>query len=224
MSGGSGVLGLDSEIDTYQVRRLYRQISTYTSTISLWFGLASRIWKLMMATILGTDLDSARHKLRVSDEKQDSHPKLEAKSPPESLPPVWDTFCQVDFSCTSYGFVIFLCSISSQQQSATLSGWLEMIVNMKLRATLGKSIRMLLWNHAPHWSQLKVIKASEKKILQKVVDPCLDYTLMDYSRLDYSWLDYCHLDYLWCLHYRRLDYFRLQGKAYFEWTVHMSYV
>ena len=42
----SGVL----EIDTYQVRCLYRQISTYTSTISLWFGLASRIWKLMMAT------------------------------------------------------------------------------------------------------------------------------------------------------------------------------
>ena len=76
----------------------------------------------MMATMLGTDLDSATHKLRVSDEKQDSHPKLEAKSPPKSLPPVWDTFCQVDFSYTSYGFVIFLCSISSQQQSATLSG------------------------------------------------------------------------------------------------------
>ena len=100
----------------------------------LWFGLASRIWKLMMATILGTDLDSARHKLRVSDEKQDSHPKLEAKSPPESLPPVWDTFCQVNFSYTSYGFVIFLCSISSLQQSATLSGWLEMIVHMKMHS------------------------------------------------------------------------------------------
>ena len=56
--------------------------------------------------MLGTDLDSATHKLRVSDD----------------FPPVWDTFCQVDFSYTSYGFVILLCSISSQQQSATLSG------------------------------------------------------------------------------------------------------
>ena len=59
-----------------------------------------REFPLTPATILGTDLDSATHKLRVSDEKQDSHPKLEAKSPLESLPPVWDTFCQVDFSYT----------------------------------------------------------------------------------------------------------------------------
>ena len=46
----------------------------------------------MMATMLGTDLDSATHKLRVSDEKQDSHPKLTAKLPPESHPLIWDTF------------------------------------------------------------------------------------------------------------------------------------
>ena len=71
-----------------------------------------------MTTMLGTDLDSATHKLCVSDEKQESHPKLTEKSPPESLPPVWDTFYQVDFSYTLNGFVIFWCPISSQQHSA----------------------------------------------------------------------------------------------------------
>ena len=71
-----------------------------------------------MTTMLGTDLDSATHKLCVSDEKQESHPKLTEKSPPESHPPVWDTFYQVDFSYTLNGFVIFWCPISSQQHSA----------------------------------------------------------------------------------------------------------
>ena len=71
-----------------------------------------------MATMLGTYLDSATHKFCVSDEKQESHPKLKEKSPPESLPPVWDTFYQVDFSYTLNGFVIFWCPISSQQHSA----------------------------------------------------------------------------------------------------------
>ena len=45
-----------------------------------------------MTTMLGTDLDCATQKLCVSDEKQDSHPKLTAKSPPESHPLIWDTF------------------------------------------------------------------------------------------------------------------------------------
>ena len=71
-----------------------------------------------MATMLGTYLDSATHKLCVFDEKQESHPKLTEKSPPESLPPVWDTFYQVDFSYSLNGFVIFWCPISSQQHSA----------------------------------------------------------------------------------------------------------
>ena len=52
------------------------------------------------------------------------------------------------------------------------------------------------------------------------VHPCLDSTLIDYSRLDYSWLDNHHLDYLWCLDYRRWDYFRLQGHLDYKdiWT------
>ena len=72
----------------------------------------------IMTIMLGTDLDCETHKLCVSDEKQELHPKLKEKSPPESLPPVWDTFYQVDFSYTLNGFVIFWCPISSQQHSA----------------------------------------------------------------------------------------------------------
>ena len=84
-----------------------------------------------MTTMLGTDLDSATHKLCVSDEKQESHPKLTEKSPPESHPPVWDTFYQVDFSCTLNGFVICWCPISSQQHSAACQADLKWSLTWK---------------------------------------------------------------------------------------------
>ena len=86
-----------------------------------------------MTTMLGTDLDCATHKLCDSDEKQDSRPKLTAKTTS------WVSSSHLGHFLIS-GFliyVIWICHLLVSYFFTTalcnLSGWLEMTIQVKMQ-------------------------------------------------------------------------------------------